>query len=136
MRRRYGLGVACLSVGLVGGLALSGCTTSSPSPSPSGTPAGTVIVSPGPSNDIEKRKNVSLTDCEVTKSGAKATGTITNTGSEAVKYEITVIFTNASATNVGDVMVKVTAKPGATNWSADGKFDAIDDVKCVLGPIV
>ncbi|HEX2704955.1 MAG TPA: hypothetical protein VHM65_04290, partial [Candidatus Lustribacter sp.] len=89
--------------------------SSSPSASPTGSITGTVT--PGPKNDLAKRKNVQLKGCTVSKTGGEASGVITNKGAKAVVYTITVVFTNDKASNVGAETRKVIAAAGKdTTW--------------------
>lgn len=110
--------------------------TESTSPQPSGnatTQTGTVR--PGPSNNLDRRKHVTLTGCESATGGWKASGKIANDSSDH-EYSITVYFTNDKATNPGEGSTKVEVeKDGNGNWTVTGKFEAPEKVLCVLGPV-
>lgn len=141
--------VAALTMATAVALTFAGCTNDSDGagnqPSgdttapveASGTPSSRKgTVSPGPKNDLDRRKEVQLTDCEAADGGWKASGTIANKGDDEHEYAITVYFTNDKATDLGDGNTKVSVDGGDKGkWSVTGKFDAPEKVLCVLGPI-
>ncbi len=91
-------------------------------------PAATAIV-----NVPNERKNVTLDACTANASGWQASGTAVNTRAKAVRYSITVFFTDSAATvlNYGAVTVRVPA--GKTEkWVAASKFEKTANVRCVL----
>lgn len=107
------------------------------SPTASGTPTtrkGTVTT--GPKNDLDRRKQVSMTTCAAAPGGWKAGGTIKNAGGASHDYSIIVYFTNDSATDLGQSKATVAVDGGATkSWSVTGTFKAPKKVLCVLGPV-
>lgn len=135
--RRTGAAGVVLAAVLAGAACSGSGTTSSPSgsgsgstppgsSSPSGSQTGSVTtgtVTPGPKNDLVKRKNVQLRGCTLSKTGGEASGVITNKGTKAVGYKISVVFTNDKASNVGEASRTVTAAAGKdTTWSVKGTF--------------
>lgn len=84
-------------------------------------------------NDVSARHHVAMTSCSGDARSWTAGGTATNTGHNAVRYQVTVFYTTAGATVVGSASttVSVPAK-GHANWSAPAKIKSGRDMRCVL----
>ncbi|MEV7598821.1 hypothetical protein AB0O91_15700 [Kitasatospora sp. NPDC089797] len=103
---------------------------------PDGVVAAEQPTLPPPSsvaNDTEKRKQVTITGCEATKDGWRATGTARNPGTEEANYGIVVYFTSAGATVLATANTSVKVKPGQSGeWEARQAFHAPQGTLCVL----
>jgi PBP1b-binding outer membrane lipoprotein LpoB len=83
-----------------------------------------------------KRQQVHIDSCSSTGSGASATGTIHNSGSKPVSYDITVFFTSNTATAVNYATATVTVGAAATaSFTAKRTFAAPVALLCVLAGV-
>jgi hypothetical protein len=84
-------------------------------------------------NDAGKHKQVQVTSCSSSASGASASGTVHNTGTKSTSYAITVFFTSDTATAVNYATTSVTVAAGQqADFTAQRTFTAPDKVLCVL----
>ena len=121
---------------LLGAVAIAGChgTTSSSATTTSTSPSVTTTTVPVTYvNTIPLRQNISLSSCQATKGGWRASGTARNPGNTARTYRLTVYFTNSQATVLGSGTSSATiAAKGSGPWSVTTTFHAPSVVRCVL----
>lgn len=140
---------AALAVALiVGGMSLVGCFPVAPEATPSATPAPTATedvnglpegvqqatdVPIDVPNTPELRADVELTTCEEAEGGWQSSGTVTNLGTDARDYTITVFFTTDGGTviGVGDTSVSVAAGE-SEDWSITAALTPAPKTVCVL----
>src|SRR5947209_8504157 len=113
------------------GLAVVGCTSSSPTATPSAKPSAsrtspvhvpTQNPLPAPSkirNDVALRRTTQVTGCTSTPGGWRATGKSVNATKKDVQLTITVFFTTTAATVLDYATTKVTVPAsGDAAWTA------------------
>jgi PBP1b-binding outer membrane lipoprotein LpoB len=141
-------------------VALTGCSGSKHAPPASSTPASSASSSglipqpaapPAPTSlptyrqypvpstvrdDPTKRQQVHIDSCASTGSDATARGTIRNSGSKRVSYDITVFFTSNTATAVNYATTTVTVgAAAAASFTAERAFAAPVAMLCVLAGV-
>lgn len=126
-------------------LMLSGCTTGAtvPTPTPSAqeTSAGVEAETMAPDadvphdvpNDPALRPDLTLVGCDAADGGWQATGTLTNSGSEDAEFQVTVFFTNSTATVLGHGQTTLDIAAGSSaDWSVQADFTAPEGTRCVV----
>ena len=123
---------AALCVPLLAGL-VAGCSSSSPKPGPVTTPAPTGPVPQSVPNDVNARRDVTMSACRAATGGWSAGGTVKNGTGKSATYVITVFFTNTHATDLGFANTSVVVAAGKSKpWTVKATFAAPRSVRCVL----
>jgi hypothetical protein len=79
------------------------------------------------------RPDVQLINCQQTKGGWSAGGTVQNSLRRRTTYIITVFFTSAQATDLASAVTSVPLAAGQSKlWSTQATFAAAGQVLCVL----
>lgn len=137
--RRAAAVVSLAALALAGG-----CTSGKQSPGPPSGPAPTVAATtlpvatptvPGPiANNVQFRKDVSLTACAAVTGGWSARGTAVAPGTKPATYKITVFFvTDPGDTVEGSALTTVSVPAGkSVSWVATGHFQPTATMQCVL----
>jgi hypothetical protein len=108
-------------------------TVATPSPKVTTTPLVQGTLPSTIPNDPTVRKNVVQTKCEAIPGGWSASGTVKNTASKKLTYNILVYFTTNQGTTLNFAQVSVPVAAGATeNWKAEKQFPALATMLCVL----
>lgn len=122
---------AALCVPLVAGL-VAGCSSSAKH-GPVTTPPASGPVPQSVPNDVNARRDVTMSVCKAAAGGWAGGGTVKNTTSKSATYAITVFFTNTHATDLGYASTSVVVAAGKSKpWTAKATFAAPRKVLCVL----
>ncbi len=124
-------------------LALSACASSKSTPSASHSPTTVVTKTTVPTdprlsvkNNVAARKDVTLSNCEVTNGSWQASGTVTNSTSATATYTLQITYTNSGGT-VQDVE-KTTVTPNAKQtvpWSTTWTSSVPSGINCILDAV-
>jgi hypothetical protein len=84
-------------------------------------------------NDVAARKHVAMTGCAGDAKTWSASGTASNSGHSAVKYNVTVFYTTPKATVIGSSQTSVLVPAnGQAKWTTSSSFQTSTGTRCVL----